>query len=51
VIKWDEVQTKVLTWGIIALLGLMGTTYIKLIVLETKVDMIQQTVLDVWESQ
>jgi len=49
-VKWDDVQTKVVTWGIIALLGLMGTSYYKLVQLEAKVQMIEDNIIAYWEN-
>jgi hypothetical protein len=51
VVKWEEVETKVITWALLAFLAGVFTLHWKMVVLETKVDMIQETILDVWEAQ
>jgi hypothetical protein len=55
-IKWEEVQTKVVTWGIITLLGLTGANAALLIRLEMrlnateeKLQMVHDNLLAYWE--
>jgi hypothetical protein len=63
VVKWDDVQTKIVTWGIIAILAGIGAGYVKLLQIEhnqekielrlkaaeENTEMVKEALLDYWE--
>ena len=50
-VKWSEVQTKLTTYLLIGLIGLVFATYRELQEVRREVAMIKATVTAVWESE